>query len=218
MSYTNFHGENHNNQCVDQILREYFPDYNYKGVFFDIGAYEPINISNSYHFEKNNWDVYCFEANIFLLDELKKYRKNVFNYAIYNENKDFVEFNVVKGIWGGGSETAGLSAITIDENYYNKFKDGIKNITKINVPQKTLDNVIENEIILNREIDIISIDVEGGELKVLYGLNLNKYKPKIIVVENVFNDNEINNYLNNFNYILDKQCEYNQFYKLINYK
>ena len=32
-------------------------------------------------------------------------------------------------------------------------------------------------------IDILSIDVEGFELKVLKGLNFNKYKPKIIIVE-----------------------------------
>ena len=61
--YNNFHGEYQQSKYVDQTLREYFPDFNYKGIFLDIGAYEPINISNSYHFEKNNWDVYCFEAN-----------------------------------------------------------------------------------------------------------------------------------------------------------
>ena len=81
--YNNFHGEYQQSKYVDQTLREYFPDFNYKGVFLDIGAYEPINISNSYHFEKNNWDVYCFEANTLLIDELKSLRKNVYNYAIY---------------------------------------------------------------------------------------------------------------------------------------
>ena len=51
--YSQFHGEVQNGKHVDETLREYFPDYNYKGVFFDVGAYEAINISNSYHFEKN---------------------------------------------------------------------------------------------------------------------------------------------------------------------
>jgi hypothetical protein len=52
MFYNNFHGEVQHGKFVDETLREYFPDYNYKGIFLDIGAYEPINISNSYHFEK----------------------------------------------------------------------------------------------------------------------------------------------------------------------
>ena len=72
MSYENFHGEFSNGKYVDQTLREYFPDYNYLGTFIDVGAYEPINISNSYHFEKNGWNVYCLEANTILIDGLKK--------------------------------------------------------------------------------------------------------------------------------------------------
>ena len=50
--YNLFHGEIQCGKYVDQTLREYFPDITYKGIFLDIGAYEPINISNSYHFEK----------------------------------------------------------------------------------------------------------------------------------------------------------------------
>jgi len=186
-------------------------------VFFDVGAYEPINISNSYHFEMNNWDVYCFEANTLLIDELKTKRKNVYNYAISNESLDKIEFNVVKGCWGGGSLMAGLSAINLDPEYMNTFSNGIKEIIKIEVPQKTLNDIIESEIDGLTEIDIISIDVEGGELNVLKGLDLNKYKPKILVIENVFNKTDICDYLQLFNYTLDKQIDYNQYYKSASY-
>ena len=112
---------------MDEILAEYFP-IGYKGVFFDVGAYEAINISNRYHFEMNGWETYCFEANTLLIDELKSKRKNVFNYAISDENKDVCEFNVVKGPWGGGSLMAGLSAINLDPDYMNKFSSEIKEI------------------------------------------------------------------------------------------
>ena len=43
--YSIFHGEFQYGKYVDEILREYFPDYNYKGsnsIFFDVGAFEPI--------------------------------------------------------------------------------------------------------------------------------------------------------------------------------
>jgi FkbM family methyltransferase len=211
--YLLYHGE-HFGKNVDELIREYFPDFNYKGIFLDIGAYEPINISNSYHFEMNGWDVHCFEANTNLIDGLKESRKNVYNYAIYNENKDFVEFNVVNGVWGGGSLTAGVSAIELDPHYLNTFGSGIKSIFQVKVPQKTLNNVIETEISYIKEIDVISIDVEGGELNVLKGIDLLKYKPKLLVVENVFNHSNINEYLTQFGYILDKHVAHNQFYKL----
>ena len=51
----------------------------------------------------------------------------------------------------------------------------------------------------------MSIDVEGGELKVLQGIDLNKYKIKIMVIENVFNDSKIFEYLKQYGYILDKK-------------
>jgi len=212
--YGEFHGEFQCGKYVDQTLREYFPDYNYKGVFFDIGAYESINISNSYHFEQNGWDVHCFEANPLLIYGLKKERKNVYNYAIYDEDKESVEFNVVKGPWGGGSCMAGISAIELDQDYMNKFGNSIQQIIKVQVPQKTLNTVISTEISYIKNIDILSIDIEGGEFKVLKGLNLEKYKPKLMVIENVFNKNDIKEYLYNMNYILDKHIEYNQYYLL----
>jgi hypothetical protein len=130
MSYSTYHGELQQGKYVDETIQEYFPK-GYKGVFFDVGAYEPINISNSYYFEKNNWDVYCFEANTLLIDGLKSERKNVFNYAISNEDKSFIEFNVVHGIWGGGSLTAGISAIDLDPLYMQRFGDGIKKLLKL---------------------------------------------------------------------------------------
>ena len=98
--YTEFHGEYINNIHVDNILRNYFPDFNYRGIFLDVGAFEPIRISNSYHFEKNGWDVYCFEANTNKIPLLNQHRKNVFNYAIYDTDKDETIFNIVESMDG----------------------------------------------------------------------------------------------------------------------
>lgn len=213
--YNLYHGEVQEGKHVDEVLREYFPDFIYKGVFFDVGAYEPVNISNSYHFEKNGWETYLFEANTDRIEELKSQRKNVFNYAIADTNIDDIVFNVVYAGYGGGSGTGGLSAINLDPLYLQIF--GSHHPTKqIKVHQRTLNTIIENEIKKDK-IDILSIDVEGGELNVLKGLDLNKYSPQIICVENVFNNQDIYNYLLRRNYVLDKHIDYNQYYKLIRF-
>ena len=212
LTYPLYHGEEQQGKCVDQTLREYFPDPLYKGVFLDIGAYEPVNISNSYHFERNGWNVICFEANTQLIEGLQKERKNVYNYAISNESKEFIEFNVVDGSWGGGSLTAGISAIDLDPEYMKLFGYGIKNIRQIKVPQKSLNDCLPEILKNSTNIDIMSIDVEGGELNVLKGLDLNKYSVKVFVIENVFSNKNIGEYLSSFNYTLHKRIEYNEYY------
>jgi FkbM family methyltransferase len=203
-----FYGEKNEELYVDEILRSYFPDYNYKGVFIDVGAFEPILISNSYHFEITGWDTFLFEANTDLIDNLKKHRKNVYNYAIYDENKDNVEFNIVTS----NGWTAGFSAIELNTDLANHFKCDNKQYKKINVEQKTLNNIFENELKDVTQIDILQLDIEGGELKCLYGFNLDKYKPKLILIENVLDDINIHNHLAMNGYKLDKKVSYNHFY------
>jgi len=158
----------------------------------------------------NGWNIYCFEANTNLIQKIKKYHKNVYNYAICDTNKDFVEFNIVNS--GQNNWTAGYSAIELNEDYDRLFPCDNKIITKIKVPQKTLNTIFENEINISK-IDIMSIDVEGGELGVLRGLDLEIYTPTIIVVENVTHSYDIQNYLEKFGYNVDKNVHYNYFFK-----
>jgi FkbM family methyltransferase len=210
--YNSFYGEIQQGKHVDETLREYFPDYSYKGTMLDIGAYEPINISNSYHFEKNGYNVVCFEANTSLIPILKAHRANVYNYAISYEDKDIVTFNVVHGSWGGGSLTAGVSAIELDPQYLQQFYSGIRSIEQISVPQKSLNSCLPEILKGNTHIDIVSIDVEGGELNVLKGLDLYKYKVKVFVIENIYENTNIGEFLDNYGYKLDKRIEYNEYY------
>ena len=212
LKYNEFHGEVQQGSAVDETLRKYFPDPSYKGIFLDIGAYEPINISNSYHFEKNDWDVYCFEGNTDRIEELKSLRKNVFNVAVADISKESISFTVVQGCWGGGSETAGLSAITLDPQYLEVFESGIKSTKVITVPQICLTDFLPTILGDKKEIDIISIDVEGGEFNVLKGLDLNTYRVKVFVIENIFSSMKILAYLDTFGYKLDKRIDYNEYY------
>jgi FkbM family methyltransferase len=208
--YTQFHGEIQEGKHVDRVLRDYFGE-NYVGTFFDVGAFHPITISNSYHFEKNDWACYLFEANPNNIPLLKQVRKNVFHYAISDEDKDSIEFNVVTL---GGDWTASYSAITISEEYERIFgRVDPSCITKVNVPLRTLNTIIKNEIPDLSRIDIMSIDIEGGEYNCLKGLDIEKYKPKVIVIEIANSeDKTISNYLKTFGYRLDKKVSYNEYY------
>lgn len=51
--------------------------------------------------------------------------------------------------------------------------------------------------------DKLRIDTEGGEYDIVKNIDLNKYNIKIFVIENKYNDNKINQYLqsNGYKYI-----------------
>ena len=68
---------------------------------------------------------------------------------------------------------------TLDKNVSNKHNAKIEKIIKIKT--NTLTNIINITDI--KKIDVLSIDVEGFELKVLNGLDFTKYEPKVIIVE-----------------------------------
>jgi FkbM family methyltransferase len=202
---------------LDEIIKEYFPA-NHNGIFFDIGAYDPIKISNSYHFELNGWDTYCFEANPNLIHNLKKKRKNVFNCAISDTNKEATEFNIVyqnehNADW---NKVASFSSLDLTyfklpcyQNFLNKKQYRVETIK---VGQRTLNSFLANELKSIDNIDVLEIDIEGGEFNCLKGIDLKKYTPKVILLENMDNNQDIMNYLNNFNYKLDKKYHYNEFY------
>ena len=57
----------------------------------------------------------------------------------------------------------------------------------------------------DKKLDLLDIDVEGADLKVLKGFNIEKFKPELICVEiheKDIKNSEIYKYLSNFSYEL----------------
>jgi hypothetical protein len=77
-----------------------------------------------------------------------------------------------------------------------------------------MNTILKNELSHVTNIDILKIDVEGGELNVLNGVDFNKYKPKLILLENICKNSSINDFLYSKGYRLDKEISYNQFFVL----
>lgn len=129
------------------------------GIFVDVGADQPIFGSNTYYFEKIlNWSGFCVDADYRTIPTLKKYRKNVENFAISNREGE-IGFNF--------NNVAGISAVN------DLSKDKVKTLK--------LDSLLEKYEY--NSIDLLSIDVEGHELIVCEGINWGKYKPKIVIIE-----------------------------------
>lgn len=53
-------------------------------------------------------------------------------------------------------------------------------VERITVPCLTLDDILKD---CEKSIDFISIDVEGAELEVLLGFDIEKFQPRVLVIE-----------------------------------
>lgn len=197
---------------VAEHVLSLFPK-DFKGVCVDVGAYDPFWTSNSWILEEDGWETYCIEPNPNCIPRLKEYRKNVLEFACGEENKNDVPFYIYtynyagpnlnkEDIWYGEAAATGL----LLHKEYDIHK-------KITVNVRTLDWLMEN-IIKQDHIDYISIDVERNEMSVLKGFDLARWKPKVIVIENIDRDTEQLEYLQQRGYKYIYRMSLNDFYML----
>lgn len=199
---------NYSEGIAEYVLTLFPPDF--KGICVDIGAYDPIWLSNSWLLEEGGWDVHCIEPNPSCISKLKELRKNVYEYACGPENKDDADFFVFTAneIVGEAAGT-GLIDFRLDNRSGEKHKKIFSHQLKVKV--RTLDWLMENEIKIDH-IDYLSIDVERYEMEVLKGTDLNRWRPKIIVIERLEEDHVQSDWLKSFNYRAIHRIVFNDIY------
>tara|TARA_A100001015_G_scaffold315390_1_gene427092 strand:- start:817 stop:1515 length:699 start_codon:yes stop_codon:yes gene_type:complete len=192
------------------ILINYFFKNKSNGFYVDVGCQNPISNNNTYLLYKTkNWNgmnIDLDKKNIDLFNLIRKRDINI-NAAVSSGN-------FKKKIYFYHSKSA---INTIEKKISLIQKAKVKKV--IDVDTVTLDQLLlKNNI---NKIDFLSVDVEGHEIDVLNGFNINKYSPKIVVIE--FLDlkmKKLEFYNNSINNILDSDI-YKYFiknnYSLINW-
>lgn len=158
----------------DVILRRIFNSKN-KGTFVDVGSFHPFYNSNTYYFYNKGWrglNIDMDEENINKFVSLRSEDLNL-NIPISDKN-EIIETYLI--------QNSSRSSIIKEIANINLKKDEVVVTTKQEA--RTLNAVLESNNI--NDIDFVSIDVEGAEDKILSGFDIEKYSPKIIIVESVF--------------------------------
>lgn len=189
----------------DDIIATYFPA-DYKGVCVEVGAADGIMGSNSLLFEKKGWRAICAEPNAVLAAECKKNRKEVYPWAL----SDFTGLEIFTVYDVAGSKESAISSLEVDERLVKQHTNLIHGKRKETVNVTTLDKLLK--ICEVDKVDFISIDTEGTELRVLKGFDIERWRPKLFVIENNFEDPEIEDYLAVFGYSKVRRNAVNDFY------
>lgn len=182
------------------------------GFFIELGGCDGISLSNSYFFEKElDWNGVIIEPEPYSYGKLKVNRKCFTSNALCSDvsgvEKEFLLAGATSGII---SESSG---------YYIKKN---MNNDKIKIITTTLEKVL-NDFNAPKNIDFLSLDVEGHEYEVLKNFPFHKYIIDIICVENnssidnTDNIEKVVNLLENNNYkLMDESTKTDLFYKKIN--
>jgi len=167
----------------DCLLYNFFDKKN-NGFFVDVGAFDGKYLSNTFLFENLGWGGICIEPNpeAFNYLEIKRRKSTNLNYAcIDDENISSVVLNVVSMGYLSTIDNSIERENDIIKRYKKRGFD-FEGFKKIDVKAITLNAILKNHA-LSKEIDFLKIDVESAELIVLKGLNLKKYKPRVIILE-----------------------------------
>ncbi len=199
-NYTDVYAlESYSQEGEDMILRRIFENKDV-GFYIDVGAHHPKRFSNTYCLYKKGWNGINIDAMPNSMKAFDKFRKRDINIeaAISNDRSTltYYEFN----------ETA-LNGFSKEISLTRNELESYSIVNSYPISTKTLNEVLDiffKEI--PKEIDFITIDVEGFDFNVLQSLDLNKYKPNLILIEILSEtledviDNEISFHLKRFGY------------------
>lgn len=163
----------------DKTIYENFFQNKTNGYFVDIGAHDGITFSNSKFFEEQGWDGVCVEPNPIIFNKLQSLRNvKCVKKALSDKQGTSQFFQILKGpdMLSGLVDEFSQRGI---KNIHNSLQNLDTEYNYIEVETDLFDNIVDQT-----EIDFLSIDTEGNELKILQTINFNKYNIKIITLEN----------------------------------
>jgi hypothetical protein len=204
-------------QFNDDIFIKKFFQKKKAGTYVDIGCHHPFKLNNTYLLYKKGWEglnIDLMKINIDLFNIWRPRDKNICS-AVSNKNK-------ISHVYIPNNNILSTE-ISIQKSYANTIKRHHKNpfIKKKNLVL-TFENIIKNYKINLEKFDFLKIDIEGEDYKVLKNINLKKYNPTLICIEDGIekkeNKNKITKYLKSIKYELIFRSPINLFYQKLDKK
>ena len=165
-----YYKKTYSQYAEDIILENLFKLLNIKkGFYVDVGAFHPIYASNTHKLYKKGWRGINIEGDkdkMFLFNLFRRKDTNI-NVLVNNQDNVTVEFYKPKGSRSYGS----MSSIIRRDGYESKNQFKSYRLSTILKPYNI------------KHIDLLSIDLEGIDEKIILDFDFEEYKPDIMIVE-----------------------------------
>jgi FkbM family methyltransferase len=164
------YGPNHYSQFHEEwIIRDFFGDKR-EGVFVDVGANHYRDGSTTYYLEEDlGWSGVA-------IDPQSEFESG---YRSHRPRSRFFPFFVSDV----SNQTAKLYMVNAESQTVSASPppQGASSVSELSAPTVTLTDLLDR--LGTRRVDLLSIDVEGAEPKVLAGFDVGRFKPALVCIE-----------------------------------
>ena len=144
------------------------------GSYVDVGAHDPEIDSVTNHFYKIGWSGINIEPQKQIFEKLNEIRTRDINLNLCVGDIDRqIDFAVVKNRTGWSTSS--------EDRIKDLVSDLDLEIAIESIEQRTLSGILRDYV--KDDIHFLKVDTEGSELQVVKGLDLNLYRPWIMVLE-----------------------------------
>ncbi|NNM00329.1 MAG: FkbM family methyltransferase [Gammaproteobacteria bacterium] len=186
------------------------------GTFVELGAFDGVTQSNTRHLESRGWRGILIEPVPAAWRECRDNRPlaTVINCACVAA--DDTRTSVAMAATGLMSLVRGTRTAAEEEEWISRG-ESLQALTReeIEVPARTLQSVLDAQGMTR--VDLLSLDVEGGELDVLKGLDFTRTRPRFIACEDPYDDT-VCDYLAGQGYAVQRQLSARKFTRDVLYR
>lgn len=156
-------------------MERIFGETQCSGFYVDVGAYHPMEYSNTYAFYKKGWRGINIDARPGSMQLFHRFRANDINLelAISDKAEVLTYYEHVEPARNGFFPSDDLDAA------------GAKIIGTTQIPVLPLAEVLDKYMPPSQSIDFLDIDVEGLDERVLRSNNWEKYRPRVVLTEQI---------------------------------
>jgi FkbM family methyltransferase len=193
-------------QFGEDVMMRYLFDEDYKGFYVDVGAFHPMLLSNTYALYRKGWRGIAIDPNPECGVLFARFRpKDKFVHSAVGTDSGVVEMAMFKE-----------STFNCTSDQLDKVPEDVRrNVRLVQASIRSLSEIFDSEGI--DKVDLLSVDCEGNDLKVLRSNDWSRWKPSVVCVEDHEDDwrqSETALYLNSLGYELRYRSGFSSFFVL----